>query len=324
MDAARRLVERVVRATYPFLTYLPQYYLLQKTSKDGFAPATCLAELLARTLAVGAWANRSGPHNASAPVGGVLGVFAQLLLLDAVVQARRKKSGRGITQPTHRPRYGATTRQLGREVRAVFRAAVRDRDKALALERFKKLRVAFWAWDELGPYVEVLVVFSLYLVGASFLLGTFRWFGSLLMTAAAVMDAISPAPQLIRTFRRRDAAGVSALTVGLRFIGGVFGFAYGARPKLSAARAFLDALVVALVAWHSPPVARVRAACALLLDPVYGLVRRGCLWAHRRRAYARVPTEGEAPASPKTPGGLEEGASPRRESPAKEAVVSGE
>ena len=52
MEAARRVVERVLRATYPFATYLPQYYLLQKTSKEGFAPATCLAALLARTLSI--------------------------------------------------------------------------------------------------------------------------------------------------------------------------------------------------------------------------------------------------------------------------------
>ena len=57
MEAARRVVERVLRATYPFATYLPQYYLLQKTSKEGFAPATCLAALLARTLSIAAWAN---------------------------------------------------------------------------------------------------------------------------------------------------------------------------------------------------------------------------------------------------------------------------
>ena len=28
MEAARRVVERVLRATYPFVSYLPQYYLL--------------------------------------------------------------------------------------------------------------------------------------------------------------------------------------------------------------------------------------------------------------------------------------------------------
>ena len=141
MEAARRVVERVLRATYPFATYLPQYYLLQKTSKEGFAPATCLAALLARTLSIAAWANGAQPRDASAPAGGALGILIQLLLLDAVVQAKRKKAGR-LAQ---KKRYGATTRQLGREVRSVIRAACRDSDRQLAAERFRKLWKAFWA-----------------------------------------------------------------------------------------------------------------------------------------------------------------------------------
>ena len=205
MEAARRVVERVLRATYPFATYLPQYYLLQKTSKEGFAPATCLAALLARTLSIAAWANGAHPRDASAPAGGALGILIQLLLLDAVVQAKRKKAGR-LAQ---KKRYGATTRQLGREVRAVLRAACRDRDRELAAERFRKLWKAFWAWDELGPYVEVVVVFALYLVAASCLL-RFRWWRALLVTAAAAADAAAPVPQIVRIIRRRDDAATGA------------------------------------------------------------------------------------------------------------------
>ena len=115
----------------------------------------------------------------------------QLLLLDAVVQAKRKKAGR-LAQ---KKRYGATTRQLGREVRSVIRAACRDRDRELATERFRKLWKAFWAWDELGPYVEVVVVFALYLIAASCLL-RFRWWRALLVTAAAAADAAAPVPQI--------------------------------------------------------------------------------------------------------------------------------
>ena len=75
MEAARRVVERIGRATAPVATYLPQYYLLQKTGKDGFAPATCLAALLARTLSIAAWANGAHPRDASAPAGGALGIL---------------------------------------------------------------------------------------------------------------------------------------------------------------------------------------------------------------------------------------------------------
>ena len=106
IEAARRVVERVLRATYPFATYLPQYYLLQKTSKEGFAPATCLAALLARTLSIAAWANGAHPRDASAPAGGALGILVQLLLLDAVVQANARR-------PAASHRRSATARRRG-------------------------------------------------------------------------------------------------------------------------------------------------------------------------------------------------------------------
>ena len=321
MEAARRLVERIVRATYPFVSYLPQYYLLQKTSKEGFAPATCLAALLARTLSIAAWANGAHPRDASAPAGGALGILVQLLLLDAVVQAKRKKAGR-LAQ---KKRYGATTRQLGREVRSVIRAACRDRDRELAAERFRKLWKAFWAWDELGPYVEVVVVFALYLIAASCLL-RFRWWRALLVTAAAAADAAAPVPQIVRIIRRRDAAGVSAFTILLRLAGGVVGARVGARPRFSVLQAGLDACLCVQLAWYSPPLTRVRGVISAALEPLAALARRGAqrLRAYRRRSsYARVPTGEGPPAAPSTTR-LEEGsASPRRESPAKEAAVPG-
>ena len=320
MEAARRVVERILRATYPFATYLPQYYLLQKTSKEGFAPATCLAALLARTLSIAAWANGAHPRDASAPAGGALGILVQLLLLDAVVQAKRKKAGR-LAQ---KKRYGATTRQLGREVRAVIRAACRDRDRELATERFRKLWKAFWAWDELGPYVEVVVVFALYLIAASCVLNRFRWWRTLLVTAAAAADAAAPVPQIVRIIRRRDAAGVSAFTILLRLAGGVVGARVGARPRFSVLQAGLDACLCVQLAWYSPPLTRVRGVISAALEPLAALARRGAqrLRAYRRRSYARVPTGEGPPAAPSTR--LEEGsASPRRESPAKEAAAAG-
>ena len=319
MEAARRVVERIARATSPFATYLPQYYLLQKTGKEGFAPATCLAALLARTLSIAAWANGAHPRDASAPAGGALGILVQLLLLDAVVQAKRKKGGSG-----QKKRYGATTRQLGREVRAVLRAACRDRDRNLAAERFRKLWKPFWAWDELGPYVEVVVVFALYLVAASCLL-RFRWWRVLLVTAAATCDMAAPVPQIVRILRRRDAAGVSAFTVLLRLAGGVVGARVGARPRFSVVQAGLDACLCVQLAWYSPPLTRVRGVVSAALEPLAALARRGAqrLRAYRRRSsYARVPTGEGPPAAPSQR--LEEGsASPRRESPAKEAAAAG-
>ena len=320
MEAARRVVERVLRATYPFVSYLPQYYLLQKTSKEGFAPATCLAALLARTLSIAAWANGAHPRDASAPAGGALGILVQLLLLDAVVQAKRKKAGR-LAQ---KKRYGATTRQLGREVRAVIRAACRDRDRELAAERFRKLWKAFWAWDELGPYVEVVVVFALYLIAASCVLNRFRWWRALLVTAAAAADAAAPVPQIVRIIRRRDAAGVSAFTILLRLAGGVVGARLGARPRFSVLQAGLDACLCVQLAWYSPPLTRVRGVISAALEPLAALARRGAqrLRAYRRRSYTRVPTGDGPPAAPSQR--LEEGsASPRRESPAKEAAAAG-
>ena len=110
----------------------------------------------------------------------------------------------------------------------------------------------------------------------------------------------------------------------LRLAGGVVGARVGARPRFSVLQAGLDACLCVQLAWYSPPLTRVRGVISAALEPLAALARRGAqrLRAYRRRSYTRVPTGEGPPAAPSQR--LEEGsASPRRESPAKEAAAAG-
>ena len=103
MEAARRVVEHPT-SHLPLRPYLPQYYLLQKTSKEGFAPATS-GSVLARTLSMAAWANGAQPRDASAP-----GRRARNINAAAALGRRRAGQAR---RPAASHRRSATARRRG-------------------------------------------------------------------------------------------------------------------------------------------------------------------------------------------------------------------
>lgn len=213
MDRLVVFVGKGLYSVWPVLTYLPQYHLLRKKGKEGFSSFTCLFLLLSSALRVAYWV---GAHvrDGSALVAWVFTGVMQLLLLDAIVCVKRKKGtvpGR-FNQSVSGPRYGSTTKALGTEVRAVAKALA-AKDYGRAGELFRKLKASFWAWDELAPYVEVVVVFSLGLFALCVMLLRYDFFRNALGFVGAVCEAGATLPQLRKNSTRRDTQGLSVVMV---------------------------------------------------------------------------------------------------------------
>ena len=203
MERLVAIATRVGWAALPWVTYVPQVRRLKRSAKEGFEGLTCLVVVLAACLRVAHW-ERAHLRDGSALAHAVGAGVVQLVLLDAIVVARRKKGGPRARGDDDARRYGwSTTKALGREVRAVVRALVVDRDVARARELRAELGRTFWAWDELAPYVEVVVVFSLSLAALSVCFIRSAAYARALGGAAAAVEAARGAPQLRRNARRR-------------------------------------------------------------------------------------------------------------------------
>mmetsp|Transcript_11499 Transcript_11499/g.36544 ORF Transcript_11499/g.36544 Transcript_11499/m.36544 type:complete len:427 (-) Transcript_11499:68-1348(-) len=215
-----RGASRVTYALYPVATYLPQFYEVKRSGKEGFSSATCLVVLALSVLRVAYWVVRR-VREWSYMVYSITLTLMQFYLLEAILSARRKKqtavpplSARSH-QRTGRAEYGATSAALASNVKKLVKAWLRsDREGAGAL--WRKLRRSFWAWDELPPYVEVVVVMSLGVaVGsvAALRVASRDGYARFVGTCVAACDVLVAAPQLRLNCLRRDTAGLSTLMV---------------------------------------------------------------------------------------------------------------
>ena len=304
---------RLGAALAPVATYLPQFYVIKRGGKEGFAPFVCLFTLVAAELRIASWAG-SHERDLAALVATTLGGVMQLLLLDAVVSVKRKKgtvTGR-FNQGVGGPRYGATSRKLAGEVRAVVRAWVSG-DGALAGERLRALRATFWAWDELAPYVEVVVVLALYIGAATVCFHRLPHFNDAVYACGEAFRAAAGLPQVVRTHRRGDAAGLSLVMVGCWLAadaGRFFGPAVGLGRVAAGFRCAVDAAVLAQIAAHGAFGRRLRGAlcgggdepddkaaswCTSLRARLGGLRRHRGVYAPVPKEDAAAPDDAAAP-----------------------------
>ena len=163
MEAARRVVERIARATSPFATYLPQYYLpCPKRARTASRIGDVSSQRYSRgRLSIAAGERRPSQGRPRRPAVRS-GILVQLLLLDAVVQAKRKKGGKRTEEAPRR----RTTRNWGARSGPSRAPRARDRDRDLAAERPTTADAAS------GPgraraLRRGVVVFAFYLVAAS-------------------------------------------------------------------------------------------------------------------------------------------------------------
>lgn len=173
-------VLRILYAAYPVATYVPQFY----QSSEGFSSATCLVVLILSVLRVAFWVCRR-VREWSYLVYSITQTLMQFFLLDALIQKRGRR----------------------RSTRRLLKALLRG-------ERSKLL--PFWAWDDLPPYVEVVVVVSLLVAAvsaAALRLGVRDAYSEFLGTCVACVDALVGVPQLRTNCVRRDSRGVSTMMV---------------------------------------------------------------------------------------------------------------
>lgn len=118
---------------------------------------------------------------------------------------------------------------------------------------------SFWAWNELPPYVEVVVVVALGVAavsaaGVHFFRDAYSLF---LASAVALIDAVVGVPQLRKNWLRRDARGVSKIMV-LAWLARDFILLFRYELKfdkswqgLAVFRLVVDAVVFAQIAFYS-------------------------------------------------------------------------
>ncbi|KAJ8608679.1 hypothetical protein CTAYLR_009407 [Chrysophaeum taylorii] len=171
---------------------MPQLYEVKRSGKDGFSSTTCLVVVLLSVLRVAFWIIRR-VREWSYLVYSITLLLMQFYLLDAVISARRKK------QAVPR-RHGTTSAALASNLKAVPTWIRGNREAVSAL--WRTLRLSFWAWDDLAPYVEVVVAFA-----------TRDAYSRFVGTCVAVCDVLVAAPQLRKNCVRGDTAGLSTLMV---------------------------------------------------------------------------------------------------------------
>ena len=113
---ARSVVAQAARVAWPPLTAAPQLYALKHSSKDGFAPGSCLPEILGRAFGFAACARSRADGGRAAAIGHALGALFQLLLLDAVARARAASAATATSASIGRDR--SKTRCRGGAVRS--------------------------------------------------------------------------------------------------------------------------------------------------------------------------------------------------------------
>ncbi|KAJ8608686.1 hypothetical protein CTAYLR_009406 [Chrysophaeum taylorii] len=208
LSSVARGAARVTYAFYPVATYMPQLYEVKRSGKDGFSSTTCLVVVLLSVLRVAFWIIRR-VREWSYLVYSITLLLMQFYLLDAVISARRKK------QAVPR-RHGTTSAALASNLKKLFRTWIRGNREAVSA-LWRTLRLSFWAWDDLAPYVEVVVVASLFVVAVSAsalrLFATRDAYSRFVGTCVAVCDVLVAAPQLRKNCVRGDTAGLSTLMV---------------------------------------------------------------------------------------------------------------
>lgn len=89
--------------------------------------------------------------------------------------------------------------------------------------RFRDLKAAtFWAWGDLRSYLEFMALLVICLWGVTTAAGQSTWYAEALGTAALGIEALLPVPQVLKNFRQRSTAGLSAVLVVSWFVGDVF------------------------------------------------------------------------------------------------------
>lgn len=203
-----RAATRVLYALSPVATYTPQFYEMKSSGKEGFSSATCLVVLALSVVRVAFWIVRR-VREWSFLVYSIMLTLMQFYLLEAIISSRNKK---GEVSPRRR-RVSGSAAALGSNVKKLARAWWNGGDDQAL---WRKLRKSFWAWDELSPYVEVVVVMSigvaLVSVAALRLVSrdSYSWF---LGTCVALCDVLVAVPQLRMNCVRKDTSGLSTLMV---------------------------------------------------------------------------------------------------------------
>lgn len=196
---------------------------MKRSGKEGFSSATCLVVLALSVLRVAFWVVRR-VRDWSYMVYSIMLTLMQFYLLEAIISARRKKQAAGAlaSRPSWTRRgdyYGATSAALARNLKKLVTAWLQgDREGAAAL--WRRLRLSFWAWDELPPYVEVVVVMSLHVTVisvAALRVVSRDAYSRFIGTCVAACDVLVAAPQLQMNCARQDTTGLSTLTVAAWF-----------------------------------------------------------------------------------------------------------
>lgn len=196
---------------------------MKLSGKEGFSSATCLVVLALSVLRVAFWVV-GRVRNWSYMVYSIMLTLMQFYLLEAIISARRKKQAAGAlasrpSWPRRGDYYGATSAVLARNLKKLVTAWLRgDREGATAL--WRRLRLSFWAWDELPPYVEVVVVMSLHVAVisvAALRVVSRDAYSRFIGTCVAACDVLVAAPQLRMNCARQDTTGLSTLMVAAWF-----------------------------------------------------------------------------------------------------------
>ena len=198
----------------------------------------------------------------------VLTTLMQLFLLDAIVSARRKKySSRGgpISWKVH---------HHGESPQSVLAAAVRKAvwafasgDAARGRTLVAALCTSFWGWDELKPYVEVLIVFITTVLAFSFFLARYDAYNVALGFLGALAEALVGIPQIRENYRRRGTDGLSPLMMIFWLGGDALKYAYYKNAalrtftRLTLAQIACDATLLAQIAIYSAPCQGCLAGC---------------------------------------------------------------
>ncbi|KAJ1449152.1 hypothetical protein M885DRAFT_536827 [Pelagophyceae sp. CCMP2097] len=214
-----RLLHIGLRLCYtctPVALYVPQFYHLKRSAKDGFASATCLVLLVSSVFRIVYWAGRD-VRDASFLAYSIVTTVMQLLLLDAVVSTRRKKQAASARRVSGgASAAGAVSLDSSRALATTMRAlaaAVLAGDAPAARDRWRTVASTFWNWDELGPYVEVVVVFALAVAAISVCSLRYAWYHRAIGWLGAVAEAAVGLPQIFENVRRGDASGLAPLMV---------------------------------------------------------------------------------------------------------------
>lgn len=91
---------------------------------------------------------------------------------------------------------------------------------------FRSKPTDFWAWTDLASYFEFLIIFTVALSIAMYLLNDNKPFVEIVGFCALLTESVLAVPQVIKNHRNRSVAGMSLMMVVMWLIGDSFKSAY--------------------------------------------------------------------------------------------------